>query len=564
MDQVLISRKIEIIIDEQDSKKRKEYFDKIMTWRNLVRRSANIIVSHKFVQKNVADFEYLTEEAKEKIKVSDIIRQEPGMSVQNVTYRKLAQAFGKEVPSDALTSLNQAVSKSFNETYPQVMAGESSLRSYKNSIPIPFSASSLRKFREVRDDENGKFKHFSFVVHGIPFRTFFGKRDHSDNRTLLARCFDESYVDFILRSFSIVVDTSGEKTKIFLTAVIQRPTEIVDKENKKTMYAQLSVNTPIICSSNPAAIPYMTDCTLYEQRQNLIELASQIKEFDKELGKKTKEEIDQIYTQGKGVFPHIIQIGTKEEFLHRRIQIQRAVRRCQKDNRYAANGKGRKRKCQALDRWHKIEHNYVESKMHLYAKKLVQEARSHGCSTIVLCKQEERELEVKNAHKQNSHFLLRNWSYYGLKEKIKYQAAQLGIRLVEELSAKPIVVYFEGEDYSVIKNFCKVTGSKKFKVTSDTVKVHHFEKYNIIYIGITAQDPACEDMLNSFISNNIEKPQVVVPLVCKDSAGSTVDIRKIQSAHSDVEWWNETIKVHQLTEKEMKALHYTISDSLDL
>lgn len=562
MDQVFISRKIEIIIDESDVKKRKEHFDKIMNWRNLVRRSANIIVSHKFVQKNVADFEYLTDEAKEKIKVSDIIKQEPGMSVQNVTYRKLARAFGKEVPSDILTSLNQAVSKSFNETYPQVKVGESSLRSYKNCIPIPFSASSLRKFKEVRDDENGKFKHYSFVIYGIPFRTFFGKRDHSDNRTLLARCFDENYPDFIFRSFSLVVDTSGEKTKIFMTAVIQRPTEVVDKENKKTMYAQLSVNTPIICSANPSAIPYMTDYTLYEQRQNLMELAKQIKEFDRDLGKKTKEEIDQLYTQGKGVFPHIIPIGTKEEFLHRRIQIQRAVRRCQKDNRYAANGKGKKRKCQALERWHKIEHNYVESKMHIYAKKLVQEARSNGCSTIVLCKQEERELEAKNDHKFNSHFLLRNWSYYGLKEKIKYKAAQLGIRLVEELSAKSIVVYFEGEDYTLVKNFCKATGSKKFKVTSDTVKIHYFEKYDIVYMGITAQ--VNEDMLNTFIDNNIVKSQVIVPLECKDIAEPTANIRDIQSAHSDVEWWKETIKAHQLTEKEMKALHYTISDSMDL
>lgn len=562
MDQVFISRKIEIIIDESDVKKRKEHFDKIMNWRNLVRRSANIIVSHKFVQKNVADFEYLTDEAKEKIKVSDIIKQEPGMSVQNVTYRKLARAFGKEVPSDILTSLNQAVSKSFNETYPQVKVGESSLRSYKNCIPIPFSASSLRKFKEVRDDENGKFKHYSFVIYGIPFRTFFGKRDHSDNRTLLARCFDENYPDFIFRSFSLVVDTSGEKTKIFMIAVIQRPTEVVDKENKKTMYAQLSVNTPIICSANPSAIPYMTDYTLYEQRQNLMELAKQIKEFDRDLGKKTKEEIDQLYTQGKGVFPHIIPIGTKEEFLHRRIQIQRAVRRCQKDNRYAANGKGRKRKCQALERWHKIEYNYVESKMHIYAKKLVQEARSNGCSTIVLCKQEERELEAKNDHKFNSHFLLRNWSYYGLKEKIKYKAAQLGIRLVEELSAKSIVVYFEGEDYTLVKNFCKATGSKKFKVTSDTVKIHYFEKYDIVYMGITAQ--VNEDMLNTFIDNNIVKSQVIVPLECKDIAEPTANIRDIQSAHSDVEWWKETIKAHQLTEKEMKALHYTISDSMDL
>ena len=564
MNQVLITRKIEVNIDENDPKKKKEMLAQIFKWRKIVRTAANIIVSHKFIQKNVADFEYLKDDTKKKVFESDIIKEGPGLSVQNVTYRKLVQIYGNEIPHNVLASLNQMVSSSFNKSYRLVKEGECSIRNYKNDIPIPFPAASIRQFKEVRNPETGNFDYYSFMLHGIPFKTFFGKNDRSNNRTLIGRCFDEEYPDFILRSSSLVLDTSGDKLKIFLLACVQRPKDLVKTEKSKTLYALLSVNTPIVCSSNPAAIPHMSELTLFEQRQNLMELASQMKEFDKELGEKTKNEIDDLYTVEKGKFPYIVQIGTKEEFLHRRIEIQRAVRRCQKNNRYATSGKGRKRKCQAIERWHKIEHNYVETKIHTYAKLLVMEAKRQECQTIVLCKQEERELEAKAEHKAKNHCLLRNWSYFGLKDKISYKAAQIGIKVVEELSAKSLVVHFEGDNSSLVSKFCKNIKGKKYKIVSESVKIPDMEKYNIVYLGMTGMGKGGENMVEAFIANNIDPSQTVVPFVCEDLAAQSSSIESTKSTFSSLEWWDEIIKLHQLSEREMKTLQKTISDSIDL
>lgn len=563
MNQVLITRKIEVIIDESGQKK-KEMFAKLKNWRDIVRTAANIIVSHKFIQKNVADFEYLTDETMEKITVADIIKKGPGMSVQNITYRALAQAYGKEIPSYILSSLNQAVSKMFNETYSQVKSGDSSLRNYKNNIPIPFPSSAIRKFKEVTDEDTGKFKHYSFLITDIPFKTYFG-RDESQNRILLERCFDENNKDYRLRSFSISIDTRGEKVKIFFYAVIQCPIDDFAKaEKSKKLYAQLSVNTPIICSSNPTAIPYMSNYTLYEHRQNLLELASQIKEFDKTLGENTKKEIEDIYSLEKGKFPHIEQIGNKEEFLYRRIQIQRAVRRCQKNNRYATGGKGRERKCQAIERWHKIEHNYVETKMHTYAKLLVQQAKAQKCKTIVLCDQEQQELDAKAAHKAKKPFLLRNWSYYGLKSKIEYKAALYGIDVVEELSAKSLVVNFEGDNFPMISKFSKKISGKTFKVTDPTVNIPNIDKYDIIYIGMTSINNN-KNLIESFITNNIVSgDKTIVPYICSDEDNHIPAIESLKSSFPNLGWWKEVIFLHQISEDKIKEVHKTISNSMDL
>ena len=134
------------------------------------------------------------------------------------------------------------------------------------------------------------------------------------------------------------------------------------------------------------------------------------------------------YDSGK----HTFVIGNKEEFLHRRLQIQDAVRRCQINNRYTRGGRGRKKKCQAIERWHEKEKHYVETKLHTYSKLLVQEAVRHRCGTIVLLNQREREDAAQAEYHNGKPFLIRNWSYYGMKEKISYKAAMHGIRLIED------------------------------------------------------------------------------------------------------------------------------------
>ena len=126
------------------------------------------------------------------------------------------------------------------------------------------------------------------------------------------------------------------------------------------------------------------------------------------------------------------EIGTKEEFLYRRRQIQELVRRCQINNKYSTGGKGRKKKCQALEHWHEKELNYVGTKLHMYSRMLVDVAMKHKCGKIVLVNQKEREEKAKEENMRGEPFLLRNWSYYGLKDKIKYKSRMVGIEVTEE------------------------------------------------------------------------------------------------------------------------------------
>ena len=122
-------------------------------------------------------------------------------------------------------------------------------------------------------------------------------------------------------------------------------------------------------------------------------------------------------------------IGTAEEFLYRRVQIQAALKRCQVNCRYTSGGKGRKRKLQALNRFEEKEKNYVQTKLHTYSRMLVDKAIQNHCGTIVLVNQDPREVEAREANQKGEPFVLRNWSYYGLKTMIDYKAKMVGIEM---------------------------------------------------------------------------------------------------------------------------------------
>ena len=63
---------------------------------------------------------------------------------------------------------------------------------------------------------------------------------------------------------------------------------------------------------------------------------------------------------------------------------------------------------------------------------LVDIAIKHKCANIVLMNQTHRENHAKEDNKNGEPFVLRNWSYYGLKEKIEYKCKIAGIKLKEE------------------------------------------------------------------------------------------------------------------------------------
>ena len=396
---MVITRKIEIYVHEEDKELKKNFQHTLYEWRDAVRRAANLIVSHKFVQQNVRDFMYLQEDVQErfmvtdektgvskvKYNVSDTLKKEKGMSEQNTTYRLIASLLKGKVPADIYSCLNQAVAKTFKETVMDINKGEATLRSYKNNIPMPFSAKALSNIHKADDGR------FYFTLFGIPFACMLG-RDRSNNEAVIDRCISGEYKmcsSSIAFEKTVNRETGKKKQKLFLFLCVDIPKKEIELKADKKMFCYLSVDCPIQYT--------------YE-------------------------------VQAKNVYDSGVKwasIGTAEEFQYRRLQIQAAMKRCQVNSRYSVGGKGRKRKLQALERFAEQEKNYVKTKLHTYSRMLVDKAIQNKCATIVLVNQSQREEQAKNDNQKGKPFVLRNWSYYGLKNLIKYKADMVGIKVIE-------------------------------------------------------------------------------------------------------------------------------------
>lgn len=120
-------------------------------------------------------------------------------------------------------------------------------------------------------------------------------------------------------------------------------------------------------------------------------------------------------------------IGNREEFLYRRLAIQSARQRVQHGITYARSQHGRRRKLKGLDQFKRKEQNYVAYKLHLYSRRLIELCIKNKAATLLLVNQQSKEEAA-----QADDFLLRNWSYYSLKEKIFYKAAKAGIEVIIE------------------------------------------------------------------------------------------------------------------------------------
>ena len=373
---MVITRKIEVFICEDDKDQRKAYYDKLYANRDIAVKVANMAMSHLFALDNTMP--YLSDEDKASITFLGVMGNKA--TKQNAPYVAASQLFKGQADMGMVSCVLQNAQKMYQDDRKKGMWNKS-LRSYKSNMPVPFKADRFinLRFAEYEDKEGKKREGCFFTLMGIPFQCRFG-RDRSGNRLIVERVISGEYK---MCTSSIQVDGR----KVFLMLCVDIPQKEVKLKEDKTLYAFLGVMNPIVCTCDVRAA----------------------KEYDS--GMKTFE------------------IGTAEEFNYRRRQIQEAVRRCQINNRYSVGGKGRKKKCQAIDRWHDKENNYVDTKLHTYSRLLVDLAVKHSCGKIVLMNQTHREDDAKSENAEGDNFVLRNWTYYGLKEKIAYKCKMYGIKM---------------------------------------------------------------------------------------------------------------------------------------
>ena len=362
-DTIILTRRIQLYINLHDKELISEAYKTLYQWQYTCFRAANYIFTHLFLQEQIKDLFYLNDETR--VKLADIRKDENGI-----------------LTTSKMNTTYQVLVKNFKGEIPMHILGSlnMTLNTNFNNERIAYQKGerSIRSYKrdipipfagtdikkwQLTEDE----RNFTFNLFGIPFRTYLGK-DFNDKKLLLNKML-AGLVKLCTSSIQL------KDNKIYLLAAFRIEKEKHDLDETVVAEASLSIDYPIIV------------------------------------------------TVGKNRY----QIGSKEEFLYRRLAIQSARRRLQKAAKYNNGGRGRKKKLQSFERFAEIEKNYVNSRMHLYSRMLIDICVKHGAATLILTDQQDKEEMAKE-----DEFLLRNWSYSALKEKISYKAEKARIAVIVE------------------------------------------------------------------------------------------------------------------------------------
>lgn len=340
---------------------RTEIWERLYRYQNRCFRAANFIVSHLYVQEMIKDFFYFTEEIQ--YKLADVQKDEMGIFTRSKT-----------------NTTSRLIADRFKGEIPTVI-----LASLNNTIQSAFSKNkadywagtrSVRNFKRdlpiplpVQSITKRRYdpekKAFCFNMLAIPFKTYLGK-DFSDKKLILERLL---MGEINLRTSQIQL----KEGKIYWLAVFDFEKEKHLLKPDVIAEASLSLEHPIVVKANN------------------VRLA----------------------------------IGSKEEFLYRRLAIQARQKRIHKGVAYARGANGVKRKQKALQKTENLESRYICQRLHVYSRKLIDFCIQHQAGTLILTNQEDK---IGIAKEQE--FVLRNWSYHELQTKIKYKAEKAGIELI--------------------------------------------------------------------------------------------------------------------------------------
>lgn len=359
----IITRKIQLYIDyPAESDELKHAYEKLYKWQYIVHKAANLISTHNFIQDKIKELIYLTENVK--VKLADFTKDEEGI-LNTSKMNSTYRILSEKFKGEIPTSILTALNSSITKTYNQEKKEYFSGKRSLRSYrrDLPIPFQANNVRNLIWDDEK---KSYTFSLNGIPFVTRLG-RDRSSNKTIIDRTILGEY-KFCDSSFYL------NKGKLFMLMVVSFKSEKVEVDPEREINAILDFDVPIIA----------------KYRKN---------EF---------------------------KIGSREEYLYRRIQIQGGLHRAQVAAKYNTGGHGRKKKLKSIERFKEKESNYIKTKMHQYSAQLIKFAINNKAGVINLLN-----LESVKEQTQEDEFLLRNWSYYGLIEKIKYKASMHGIEVRE-------------------------------------------------------------------------------------------------------------------------------------
>lgn len=265
---------------------------------------------------------------------------------------------------DTKSAITQRVKKDFKTALKNGLAkGERSINNYKRDYPLLTRGRDL-KFQYKDDDVIIKW------VNKIQFKVVLGSGKIKENKIELQHTLNK----------------------------------IIDKEYKVGQSSlQFNRNNNLILNLN-LDIPYNSKNEIVEGRTLGVDLGIKYPVYMSLNDDTYKRE----------------HIGSIDDFLRIREQMQSRRRKLQHDLKFINGGKGHKKKTQALDRLKDKEKNFATTYNHMISKNVVEFAKKYNCEYINM------EKLTKDGFNNT---ILRNWSYYQLQQYIEYKAEREGIKV---------------------------------------------------------------------------------------------------------------------------------------
>ena len=315
-------------------------------------------------------------------------RKELNQLYQRISTSKKGSAYAKDIvlPKGlpAAGTLGKAVKQDFSKACKDgLLYGKISLPTYRKDNPLLIHVDYVRLRSTNPHADNGIYhnyeSHTEFLDHlyskdldiflkfanGITFKMILGNPHKSAAlRSELQQIFEENYK---VCGSSIQID--GKKIILNMSMEIQKQEFELDENT--VVGVDLGLAIPAVCALN---------------NNDYIRLS----------------------------------IGSKDDFLRIRTQLQSQKRRMQKSLASTSGGHGRDKKLKALNRYRDRERNFVKTYNHYVSKNIVKFAFENNAKYI--------NIEDLSGFNSNQ-FILRNWSFYELQQFITYKAAKYGIEV---------------------------------------------------------------------------------------------------------------------------------------
>lgn len=285
-----------------------------------------------------------------------------GTKRQATTERDIKEAF-PALPPSLTNVLNQTVVSNYRKEKREILSGNRSLRAYRKGVPMPVTGQSIQI---VQDHDRHHVIWTPRRGERLEFEVSYG-RDRANNYLTMQRVID----GVISMGSASIQLRDGE---LFLLVPVKEPIAQHQFVEDLAIGVDLGLAVPA----------YVALSKGFERRA----------------------------------------IGSRDDFLKARMQLQSRHRRLQKAVACAHGGHGRSRKLKAMLRLRNAERCFVRTYNHFISKSIIDFAIRNAAGTVKL------ECLEGFAQDQKNQFILRNWSYFELQNLIEEKAKRAGMKVI--------------------------------------------------------------------------------------------------------------------------------------